>query len=84
MGTEDVKVTAMNMCKDKERLHRYIALFAPEILNSAIEGDICLRTFGSDFNFKPAARGSFCCRLKGSWSSRRAWYCYLKCAASKF
>ena len=55
--------------------HRYIALFVPEMPNSAIEGDICLWTFGNfNFNFKPAAPGSFCCRLKGSWSSSRASY----------
>ena len=53
--------------------HRYIALLEPVTLNSAFEGDICLRTFGSDFNFKPAAPGSFC-RLKGSWGSSRALY----------
>ena len=54
--------------------HRYIAFkLVPVTLNSGFEGDICLRAFGSDFNFKPAAPGSFC-RLKGSWCSSRALY----------
>ena len=52
---------------------RKTELFVPVTLNPAIEGDICLQAFGSDFNFKPAVPGSFC-RLKGYWSSSRASY----------
>ena len=60
---------------------RYIALFVPETLNTASEGDICLHTFGGDFNFKPAAAGNLC-RLKGSSSSSRA-SCYANSVATR-
>lgn len=45
----------------------------PKTLNIASEGDICVRIFGSELNFKRATPGCLC-RLKGSWSSSRALY----------
>ena len=68
-------LTHLNIIRNAAKYpsHRYIALLVPVTLNSGFEGDTCVWTFGSDFNFKPAAPGSFC-TLKGTWCSSRALY----------
>ena len=54
-------LTHLNIIRNAAKYppHWHIAMFVPEMLNSAIEGVICLRIFGGDFNFKPAASGGF-------------------------
>lgn len=79
----DLVLTHLNIIRNVAKYppHRHIAMFVPEMLNSAIEGVICLRTFGGDFNFKLAASGSFC-RFNCFCSSGRASY-YANSVASR-